>query len=253
MQAYWYATGNARKVGLAPLVYLIETGTWAPERSTFLRPPHGPAPPETAQWNQFCHQCHATGVEPRVKDPRRDRHRASRSSASPARRATGRGRSTHGGITTLCAATGSTLVPPTDPTIVNHPSCRRTFGLARSAASAIRSASPPDGRSARGVEIERPSHRPGQDLAATRIILRGDDRSSDANRRLPRLQPAVSRRAVLVRRHGESLAAAEYQGPAGLPVLRARRRGQREHALVPLLPFAAPRQRRPPPARRLGR
>ncbi len=68
MQAYWYATGEARKVALAPLVFLFEDQRWVSESSTFLRPPGNKPPPETAQWNQFCHQCHATGVEPRVKD-----------------------------------------------------------------------------------------------------------------------------------------------------------------------------------------
>ena len=39
MQKFWYHTGKSRKMGMAPLVYLIEADKWMPEKSAFLSPP----------------------------------------------------------------------------------------------------------------------------------------------------------------------------------------------------------------------
>ena len=69
MQAYWYATGNHREVGIVPLFYLMEDQRWAPSYSTFLRPPHAEYAGETGGWNRVCQRCHATGVQPRILDP----------------------------------------------------------------------------------------------------------------------------------------------------------------------------------------
>jgi len=187
MQAYWYATDKARKVGLAPLVYLIETGTWAPERSTFLRPPHGPAPPETAQWNQFCHQCHATGVEPRVKDlDAIDTRLAELGIACEACHGPGEEhtRRNHDPLRRYGLHVGT----PTDPTIVN-PS-KLPARLASQVCGQCHSIGmPPTAEALEEWKSKGHPYRPGQDLAATRIILRGDDRSSDANRRLLAYNP----------------------------------------------------------------
>ena len=66
MQVYWYETGDARKIGLAPLAWLQEDQRWVPEPSTYLRPPTKHLPAERAQWNQICQQCHSTGPQPRI-------------------------------------------------------------------------------------------------------------------------------------------------------------------------------------------
>ena len=69
MQAYWYATGDHRKVGLLPLVYLnLENDqAWVPEFSTFLHDPDNlRAYKAEGRWNQACYQCHATASQPRL-------------------------------------------------------------------------------------------------------------------------------------------------------------------------------------------
>ena len=69
MQAYWYATGDHRKVGLLPLVYLNleDDEGWVPEFSTFLHDPESlRAYKAEGRWNQACYQCHATASQPRL-------------------------------------------------------------------------------------------------------------------------------------------------------------------------------------------
>lgn len=60
MQAYWYATGTGRVVGLLPIVHLIETNEWIPRAAAFLERPKDRLPEEVARWNLVCSQCHTT-------------------------------------------------------------------------------------------------------------------------------------------------------------------------------------------------
>ena len=67
MQAYWFASGDRRKVGLIPWVYLnLENNKrWVEEYATFLHDPQAlPHYRAEGKWNKFCRQCHATGVQP---------------------------------------------------------------------------------------------------------------------------------------------------------------------------------------------
>ena len=66
MQKYWYHTGKSRKMGMAPLVYLIEADKWMPESSAFLSPPDHRLRLREGAWNTGCIQCHATGSHPRI-------------------------------------------------------------------------------------------------------------------------------------------------------------------------------------------
>ena len=70
MQAYWFASGDRRKVGLVPLVYLNlenEKKRLVAEYATFLHDPQAlPHYRAEGKWNKFCRQCHATGVQPRL-------------------------------------------------------------------------------------------------------------------------------------------------------------------------------------------
>lgn len=68
MQKYWYPTGDGRKMGLAPLVYLVESDQWVPEHTAFLHPTENALPVREGAWNTGCNQCHATGAEPRISD-----------------------------------------------------------------------------------------------------------------------------------------------------------------------------------------
>lgn len=69
MQKYWYHTGQSRKLGLAPLVYLMESDEWVPEHTAFLRPTESGLPLREGTWNHGCNQCHATGSLPRITGP----------------------------------------------------------------------------------------------------------------------------------------------------------------------------------------
>ena len=69
MQKYWYHTGQSRKLGLAPLIYLAESKRWVPEHTAFLRPTQPDLPVREGTWNKGCNQCHATGSQPRISGP----------------------------------------------------------------------------------------------------------------------------------------------------------------------------------------
>jgi len=69
MQKYWYHTGHSRKIGLVPLVYLIESDLWVPEHTAFLQPTEPGLPVREGTWNKVCNQCHATGSQLRISGP----------------------------------------------------------------------------------------------------------------------------------------------------------------------------------------
>jgi len=66
MQKYWYHTGQSRKMGMTPLVYLLEADLWLPEKSAFLSPPDQRLRLREGAWNTGCIQCHSTGGHPRI-------------------------------------------------------------------------------------------------------------------------------------------------------------------------------------------
>lgn len=66
MQKYWYHTGDSRKMGLALLVYLLDSKRWVPEHTAFLRPTESGLAVREGDWNKGCNQCHATGALPRI-------------------------------------------------------------------------------------------------------------------------------------------------------------------------------------------
>ncbi len=60
MQAYWYASGNSRVVGLLPFVYDLRMHRWFPRSASFLMPPAPEPTSELGRWNKKCIECHAT-------------------------------------------------------------------------------------------------------------------------------------------------------------------------------------------------
>ena len=69
MQVYWYVTGDRRKMGQIPFIYLIPDQRWIPSNATFLAPPS----PEIrvalpGAWNMACIKCHTTQGKPRSPD-----------------------------------------------------------------------------------------------------------------------------------------------------------------------------------------
>ena len=55
-QDYWYETGHTRRLGLLPLMYLIDEGEWIPFTAGFLRPPTHelPTPADLDRWQTTC-------------------------------------------------------------------------------------------------------------------------------------------------------------------------------------------------------
>jgi hypothetical protein len=69
MQIYWYETGDTRKLGQVPMVWLNADQRWVPRAAVFLEPP-SPArrPDESGRWSHACISCHTTHGQPRVSD-----------------------------------------------------------------------------------------------------------------------------------------------------------------------------------------
>ena len=67
MQAYWYATGQGRKLGLMPFIYLRDEARWIPRLAAFLTPQSMGQTSETGRWNTTCIKCHTTHGKPRVE------------------------------------------------------------------------------------------------------------------------------------------------------------------------------------------
>ncbi len=66
MQIYWYPTGEARKLGQLPFVYLIKEQKWIPRSAAFLKPTPQGLEDETGRWNAICVQCHTTQGRPLI-------------------------------------------------------------------------------------------------------------------------------------------------------------------------------------------
>ena len=64
MQVYWFPAGKMRVLGMAPVVYLHETGQWIPRDAAFLKPPLRSRSLEIFRWSQTCIKCHTTGGVP---------------------------------------------------------------------------------------------------------------------------------------------------------------------------------------------
>lgn len=61
MQMYWYPVApNSRLVGLFPFAYLQEDQRWVPRDSVFLQPHLDQRTVEIGRWNKGCIRCHAT-------------------------------------------------------------------------------------------------------------------------------------------------------------------------------------------------
>jgi hypothetical protein len=63
-QIYWLASPSTGRLEMLPLVWHVEERAFAPRKAMFLTPP-GPTAPETDRWQESCIQCHATHGTPR--------------------------------------------------------------------------------------------------------------------------------------------------------------------------------------------
>lgn len=70
MQAYWFATGRGRTVGILPFVYWNETQEWIPRAAAFLKSYSDPSY-ELGRWSSVCSQCHSTHRRERLQGDRK--------------------------------------------------------------------------------------------------------------------------------------------------------------------------------------
>jgi hypothetical protein len=64
-QIFWYATGNGRVLGQLPAIWLTAEQTWIPRRAAIMAPPSAAHYSETGAWNGICLSCHTTLGQPR--------------------------------------------------------------------------------------------------------------------------------------------------------------------------------------------
>jgi len=68
-QAYWFPTGNGRKISVFHYFYQIEESRWLSVDSAFLSPPGMPQfTLGGGEWNFTCNRCHATRSKPRLEE-----------------------------------------------------------------------------------------------------------------------------------------------------------------------------------------
>ena len=68
-QAYWFASGQTRKLSLLLFCYRVDSGEWIPVDSAFLADPILHRKTGKGRWNVGCQQCHATKGQARVHGP----------------------------------------------------------------------------------------------------------------------------------------------------------------------------------------
>ena len=68
-QIYWYETGNSRVLGQLPVIWLTADQKWIPRRAALMAPPSAHAMPETGAWNGVCVACHTTNGRPGFDTP----------------------------------------------------------------------------------------------------------------------------------------------------------------------------------------
>jgi hypothetical protein len=67
MQVYWYATERQRELVALPFAFLIDDRRWVPRVSIFLAPPDVRWGMELGAWNATCIKCHTTHGRPRIR------------------------------------------------------------------------------------------------------------------------------------------------------------------------------------------
>ena len=68
-QIYWYETGHSRVLGQVPVIWLTADQKWIPRRAALMAPPSTQAFSETGAWNGVCVACHTTNGRPAFDTP----------------------------------------------------------------------------------------------------------------------------------------------------------------------------------------
>jgi hypothetical protein len=66
MQIYWFETGDGRRLGQLPFVFLNADQRWVPRNAIFIEPPRPLRAGATGRWNASCIACHTTFGQPRI-------------------------------------------------------------------------------------------------------------------------------------------------------------------------------------------
>lgn len=67
-QVFWFSTGQKSKLGLFPFVYRIHDEEWLPYWAVFLQPDQPPTE-IVGRWNYVCSRCHTTNARPGIASP----------------------------------------------------------------------------------------------------------------------------------------------------------------------------------------
>jgi len=68
-QIFWYETGNRRVLGQLPVIWLTADQKWIPRRAALMAPPSAHPFSETGAWNGVCVACHTTNGRPAFDTP----------------------------------------------------------------------------------------------------------------------------------------------------------------------------------------
>ena len=66
-QIYWFSTGSTRDLGQLPVYWLPEDKRWIPRQAGFLNPPERDFQSETGRWSTTCIRCHTTNGRARIR------------------------------------------------------------------------------------------------------------------------------------------------------------------------------------------
>lgn len=176
MQVFWYPTGNSRMLGQFPLIYLIHDKKWVHRNDAFMFPPHFPPGDETGRWNQICLHCHTT--HPKSIPTSRGANSVTAEFGIACEACHGPGQ---GHVAYHRAAHDASRSGPTgevDP-IVNP--ARLTHERSSHVCARCHSLTEPISEAALLKTLRAGFHfRPGDDLAASRVLVQRDQASRDA-------------------------------------------------------------------------
>jgi hypothetical protein len=187
-QTFWFTSGRGRELTLFPMCWRIDEAIWMPLDAAFLMPPEHRQALGGARWNTVCVSCHTTGPELRLRAPTGvDTRVAEFGIACEA---------CHGPAEAHVAANRNPLhryrgrLGGADPSITNPAELspqRSAEVCGQCHAVSVERAALAERWAASG-----PSYRPGDELAATRIVVekhRQDD---------PELRPHLERAPELL-------------------------------------------------------
>jgi formate-dependent nitrite reductase cytochrome c552 subunit len=176
-QIYWYATGNSRVLGQLPAIWLTAEQAWIARRAAIMAPPSSAHVSETGAWNGVCIACHTTDGRPELDAPFGTRPVAGLTAGTRAAEFGIACESCHGPGEAHARANRNPLRRyglhfrnRGDDTIVQpaHLDPRRSSQVCGQCHSFWEF---PDAASERQANADGLPYRPGEDLAATRLIV----------------------------------------------------------------------------------